>query len=340
LPLIMVSMRRFRPVWGRSAASQVFDDEVLNLRIDHIPLPGRYAWVLGIVLLILTPACALSSLLGGDSGAPGQEQTAAPTATSITLTATPLPSASPTTTSTSTPVPPTRAPASPVQTPTSAPSYTRVTSQATGACNNAYYPVRSDTTWHYQIQRGDAPPTDYAVTYDHIQADSFTARQIFPDQTRESLWRCTDEGLIPSDVSSFMFVQIASLEFETLDYSGVYLPPADEWAVGATWETTYTVKATTKVLGISVVSQAEVRVHNRIAAAEGVSVPAGTYSNAMRINSTATALVHSGGSDIRIDVAFSHWYVKDVGLVKAESDDPATDFVMELVSIDETPAAK
>jgi hypothetical protein len=304
------------------------------MTVDRLPLLRRYSWVLLIVLLTLTPACALSSLLGRDSVVSGQEQTAAPTALPVS------PTASPTMASTATPVPPTRTPAPPVPTPTSTPSYTRVTSQATGACNNAYYPVRSDTTWHYQTLAGDAPSTEYAVTYDHIQADSFTSRQTFPDVTTESLWQCTDAGLIPSDITSFMFVQIAGFEFETLDYSGVYLPPADEWMIGATWDTTYTVKATTQVLGISIASQAEVRVHNRIAAEEQVSVPAGTYPNAMRIDSTGTALLHAAGNDMETKVSFSHWYVKDVGLVKAESDDQATAFVMELASIEETPAAK
>jgi hypothetical protein len=186
--------------------------------VDRIPLLRRYSWVILIVLLTLTLACALSSVVGQDSAAPGREQTAAPTAIPVS------PTASPTIPSTATPVPPTRTPAPPVKTPTSTPSYSQVTSQATGACNNAYYPVRSDATWHYRTQVADTPPTEYAVTYDHIQADSFTARQTFPDATAESLWLCSDEGLIPSDITSFMFVPIPGFEFETLGYSGVYLP--------------------------------------------------------------------------------------------------------------------
>jgi hypothetical protein len=310
------------------------------MTVDRTRLFGRYSWMILIVLLTLTPACALSSILGEDSAVADQAQNAVPTATPVSRTPTPLPTASPTSTSTATPVPPTRAPVSPVRTPTSVPSYTQVTSQATGACNNAYYPVRSDTTWHYQTQAGDAPATEFALTYSHIQTDSFTSQQTFPDVTTESLWQCTDAGLLPSDITSFMFVPIAGFEFETLDYSGVYLPPTDEWMVGATWNTTYTVKATTKVLGISVASKADVRVHNQIAAVEQVSVPAGTYPSAMRIDSTATAVLHAAGSDMQTDVDFSHWYVKDVGLVKAESDDPTTVFLMELASIEETPAAK
>jgi hypothetical protein len=293
-----------------------------------------------IALLTLTPACALSSLVGQDSAVPDQAQNAVATATAIPPTATPLPAASPTSTSTATAVPPTRAPVSPVRTPTSIPSYTQVTSQATGACKNAYYPVRSDTAWHYQSQAGDASPTEFTLTYSHVQTDSFISQQTFPDVTTESLWQCNDAGLIPGDITSFMFIPIAGFEFETLDYSGVYLPPADEWTIGATWNTTYTVKATTKVLGVSIASNADVRVHNRIAAAEQVSVPAGTYPSAMRIDSTATAVLHAAGSDMKADVTFSHWYVKDVGLVKAESDDSTTAFLMELVSIEETPTAK
>jgi hypothetical protein len=210
-----------------------------------------------------------------------------------------------------------------------------VISEATGACQHPFYPVRSDTTWRYQTQLGDDDPTAYSVTYDDIGAGSFTSLQTFPGSTEESPWLCTDEGLIPSEISSFVFIQIPGSELETLDFSGALLPPPSEWAAGAAWETGYQVQVTTKVLGLSITSQADVSMDSQITGVEQIVVPAGAYPQAVRVDSTGTALINTPAGQSEVAFAFSHWYVEGVGLVKIAADVQGTTFDMELLSVEQ-----
>jgi len=210
-----------------------------------------------------------------------------------------------------------------------------VTTQASGACTHPYYPVRSDTTWNYQTQTGGAEPSEYAVTFDDIGADAFTSRQTFPGSSTEAVWLCGDEGLLPTEVASFMFFQMPGFEFETVDSSGALLVSPEAWDLGATWETEYTVEATTKVLGLSITSLADISINNEIAEVERAVVPAGSYANATRVDSTGTALINAPGTQMETAFSFSHWYVEGVGLVKISAVVQGTSFEMELVSVEQ-----
>ncbi len=283
---------------------------------------NRRFWLFLLIgLTTLALACGVTSVVV-------EEPTATPTKSVTTPTATPIPP-------TATPVPPTDTPPPPTEVPTSTPSSRRVISQATGACQHPYFPVRSDTVWKYQTQVGGDEPTAYSVTYDDIGAESFTSHQAFPGSTAESLWLCTDEGLIPSEIATFLPIQIPGFEFETLDYSGALVPPPGKWEVGTSWETGYTMQVTTKVLGISILSQAEISVDSQIAAVEQVVVPAGTYPQAVRIDSTGTALLNVPGSEMEAPFSFSHWYVEGAGLVKIAADVQGSTFDMELLSVEQ-----
>jgi len=237
---------------------------------------------------------------------------------------------------TDTPVPPTDTPPPPpTEEPTSTPAFREVVSQATGACQHSYYPVRSDTVWEYQTQMGGDAPTAYSVTFDDIGAESFTSSQTFPESAAESLWLCTDEGLIPSEIATFLPIQISGFEFETLGHSGVLLPPPGELEEGTTWETAYTMQVTTKVFGISIRSQAEISVDNEIAAMGQVVVPAGAYPQAVRVDSTGTAQANIAGSEMEAAFSLSHWYVEGVGLVKISADVQGRTFDLELLSVEQ-----
>jgi hypothetical protein len=208
-----------------------------------------------------------------------------------------------------------------------------VTSEATGACLHPFYPVRSDTVWKYQTQVGDDAPSGYSVTYDDIGTDAFTSVQIYPGSTDETVWLCSGEGLVPTEITSFMFFQIPGFEFETLGHSGALLPPPETWVEGATWATNYTLEATTKVLGLSISSGVNISVDNQIAAVEQVVVPAGTYPQAVRIDSIGTALINAPATQSEYPFGFSHWYVEGVGLVKISANIQGTAFDMQLESI-------
>lgn len=286
---------------------------------------NRIAWLLlSIALVTLVPACAGVSLVI-------EEPTPTPTPVPPTATATPIPP-----TATATRVPPTATSAAPpTEVPTSTPVPDQVVTQATGACAHPYYPVRSDTTWNYQTQTGGAEPSEYAVTFNDIGANAFTSRQTFPGSSTEAVWLCGDEGLLPTEVASFMFFQMPGFEFETVDSSGALLPAPEAWEVGATWETKYTVEATTKVLGLSIKSLADISINNEIADTESVVVPADSYDNVTRIDSTGTALINAPGTQMEAPFSFSHWYVEGVGLVKISAVVQGTSFEMELVSVEQ-----
>jgi len=272
----------------------------------------RISWsslLIGLVMLVL--ACGLTSVV--------VEEPTAPTETRMPRTATPIPP-------TSTPPPPT-------EIPTSTPPSGQVISQATGFCRHPFYPVRSDTTWQYQTQVGEAEPTEISVTFENIGADAFTYHQTSPGSTAETVWQCNETGLIPSELTSFLPVEFPGFEFETLDHSGALLPPPADWVAGTTWETGYTVQATTKVLGISISTQAVLSVENHIAGVEQVVAPAGAYPQATRIDSEGTALIEGAGSQTQAGFSFSHWYVEGVGLVRLSAEVQGTAFDMELVSV-------
>jgi hypothetical protein len=275
----------------------------------------RLWWLLWIGLAGLMLACGVATAV-----------VEVPTATSA--------KASPTPKATPVPPTPTKTPP-PTEIPTSTPAFERVISEATGNCLHPYYPVRSDTTWHYRTQVGEDEPTAYSVTYENIGAESFTSLQTFPGSTEESLWLCTDEGLIPSEIASFLFLQLPGLEFETIDHSGALLPPPEEWVEGATWETGYAVQVTTKVLGIGITSQADISVDSEIVGVEQVVVPAAAYPQAVRIDSTGAALVNIPGNEMEAAFSFSHWYVEGVGLVKISAEVQDSTFDMELLSVEQ-----
>jgi hypothetical protein len=84
-------------------------------------------------------------------------------------------------------------------------------------------------------------------------------------------------------------------------------------------------------------SDATVMQENTIAAIEAVTVPAGSYEEAVRIDSSLTIEVIAdvgGVSSPPVSNTFtiSAWYVRDVGLVKQTSDDMG--FLMVLQSLE------
>jgi hypothetical protein len=63
----------------------------------------------------------------------------------------------------------------------------------------------------------------------------FTAVQIFPEFSSEVRWNCTEQGLLSSEYAK-LNLNMPGVQFETVDFSGVTLPPADQWQIGTSWE--------------------------------------------------------------------------------------------------------
>ena len=131
--------------------------------------------------------------------------------------------------------------------------------------------------------------------------------------TATATWSCDQSGLISSEYTTINFTQFEGLDFETLDYQGVYLLPAEEWEVGASWNSSYQVKADFSMEGITVNTAMEIDILNTIAGIEELAVSAGTFPEAYRVDSTGTISIDLGGdvgvvfSDLPLE--YSTWYV-------------------------------
>jgi len=221
-----------------------------------------------------------------------------------------------------------------------------VVSEASGACNNPFYPLRSDTVWTYQIvQPGEDPQGSFTLQYSNISADTFDALMSLRDaETDEifqatSTWYCSGEGMLANDFATLNFASNVGVKVETLDYSGISLLPADQWEVGATWDTSYQVNVTFSVEGLDITSGSDVKIANTISAIEQISVTAGTYSEAYRVDTTGSMNLNmEGDMDFSmgdIPVEYTTWYVRDVGMVKQVTSGPDADGTFtELVSVE------
>ena len=230
--------------------------------------------------------------------------------------------------------------------PTEEPPAGAVISEASGACNNPFYPLRSDTVWTYQILRpGEAPQGSFTLSYDNITGETFDALMSLRDaETDEifqatSTWYCTGDGILDSDFATLNFAPTLNLRVETLNYDGISLLPGDQWEVGKSWDTSYQVNVTFSVEEMDIISAMDVQITSTISAIEGVSVTAGTYPEAYRVDTTGSMTVNMEGdmdfSMGNIPIEYSTWYVRDVGMVKQVTSGPDADGTFtELVSVE------
>ncbi len=210
----------------------------------------------------------------------------------------------------------------------SAAASNEVSTQGTGLCANEFFPLRSDKTWKYTITSGDTT-SDYSMTFKDITENSFTSVQTFPSLTNEVNWQCGENGILSSSFTNLSFDSQKGVSIDTLNVSGVTLPPAKDWAAGKIWDSTYNVQVTINSNGNQVQAQGVIDISNQIAAQESVTVPSGTYANAYRVDSTGEMTIDTMGTKSSTPLVYSTWYVKDVGMIKSSFDD--TDLKYEMV---------
>ncbi|MGM0399732.1 MAG: hypothetical protein ACQEQT_00360 [Chloroflexota bacterium] len=288
------------------------------------------------ILVVALIAAFLIGCGGGEEMAAETPEASAPTAVSATDTAVPA---------TDTPIPPTETPPPPTDTPvpptatpeataTSSPSSEGIASETSGPCHNPFYPIRTDTTWTYRMRGEGAPTDEHSITFTDVSEDTFTTEMIFSDTTVEVRWVCSEEGLVSTEFTNFDLPQMSDFQLETIDFEGTSLPPAGEWEVDTTWDSSYTVKGDIQAQDMTVEATMDVNLQNRIAAVEEVTVPAGTYPQAYRVDSTGKTTMETSGMGTEFDINYSNWYVENVGLVKTSSESEDGTYVTELVAIE------
>jgi hypothetical protein len=262
--------------------------------------------------------------------------TLAPTATSVplTATATAIPP-----TAAATPIPPTPTAEATPETVEEAPAETtdsgELETQGSGACAHPFFPLRDDRLWTYRTFAEGMPSSQYTQSYADVSSEGFTNIMQLEGVSIEAKWLCSDEGILTNDYSSIAATSVQDFTYETLDYSGVYLLPAEQWEVGAAWESTYTVRAVVTVESMTVENDMIIAMQNQIVAIEDIIVPAGTYQEAYRVDTNTTLNITSNGFTSEMTLPSSQWFVRGVGLVKTVSTFEGMTSGVELLSLEE-----
>ena len=216
------------------------------------------------------------------------------------------------------------------------------------ACGVSYFPILADKTWVYRIYQENGTYVENRVWYEDISDASFTWKQEMagdPPITTEVQWNCSDEGLISTDyVSSNLPMVMQTMgvagdyQIETLEFSGITFPASDMWYVGSEWTGSWKVKSQLTIEDMGLVdAEITLTMNNVIGGEEPVSVPAGTYDKAMRVDSTMlieTNITMQGMTipTINGEYTMTSWFVEGVGMVKQVSEE--ANVTMELGALE------
>ena len=192
-------------------------------------------------------------------------------------------------------------------------------------CYHPFFPITEGANWTFQLSSGES----YTMTVTNVTNESFTLTQDFAesDLVMSVDWFCSGDGLLVGDFAQMDFLNQSSGEdgvemtFDTLSWEGETLPAEDLFEVGYEWTATYNLKGDINMEGVVSTAEATVTINYVIAAIEEVTVPAGTFPQAYRVDSDgeiAMTMEFAGTSMPLTGINFgsSTWYVEDLGLVK------------------------
>lgn len=304
--------------------------------------PDRSNIIARSILLLLLLAAAISLAACGGNDAPPDEAAvtaaeptaATPAATEPDATAAPAePTAEPTTaepTEEPTALPPTAAPEEPAV--------------ASGECGHAYYPVVEGRALTYSTSTGEDEPTTYTTTYSNVTESSFTiTTDIGEGEAVATDWQCSTEGLLSPE-----FIRLPGttdeFQIEFTEASGFTIPSEDQFRVGESWPTHYVANflmGGTDDASMTMIQTMDMT--NTVTGTEPVSVPAGDFPNAVRVETVATisSTMDLGGGTtqpgLALDMNYISWYAEGVGLIRQEIPDflaEGSEYITELVSIE------
>ena len=212
-------------------------------------------------------------------------------------------------------------------------------SKLAGLCYNPYFPVEPNTIWTYKVHCPDGEVCEYTSSFSEITEKSFIEKLISSGFSIDVSWLCSNNGLIQSNYSELPFEgESEDFKITTESYEGVILPSYDQWVVGYKWDTKYKVKVTFTVESEEMAFDGDIIIVNEIVSIEPVTVPSGTYTDAIKINSKKTISQETKieGSSMSFSAAsdISSWYVEGIGLVKKVSKSECGTTLVELLSIE------
>ncbi len=195
-------------------------------------------------------------------------------------------------------------------------------------CYHPYFPITEGATWTYEFSSG----SDYTLTLDEMEGNTVRMTQEMQDSDTVLTmdWYCSEDGILRGSFAQVDVLQESAGEempeftFETLEWEGQTLPDPDLWEVGHTWTSEYKLNGDVNFEGVQANSEISVTIDHTLAAIETVTVPAGTFDSATRVDSTGvidmTLVMGETSTPMSgITFTFSTWYVEDLGMVKTAS---------------------
>ncbi|MFW5713773.1 MAG: hypothetical protein ACOCYU_03800 [Brevefilum sp.] len=198
------------------------------------------------------------------------------------------------------------------------------------ACYHPFFPVVDGASWTYE----STDSSGYTIQIEETGEDTFTMTQIMADEDAEFTvdWFCSDNGLLRGTFGQFDILnQVISEEetpemtFDTIEWEGETLPAPELMETGYTWTSNYTLNAEVSLEGFSQMMDVKVSIDHEIGAIEEVTIPAGTFPEAYRVDSTGRIelfmkMDESSNPLNDFEFNFSTWYVEDVGMVQSGSE--------------------
>ena len=234
------------------------------------------------------------------------------------------------------PTPEETQPAEETEAPTTQPQ-----AQEQSACYHPFFPVVDGASWTYD----DSFDAGYTLRIEETGEDTFTMTQIMADEDAEFTvdWYCSEDGLLRGSFAQLDLLNEASTEedtpemtFDTLEWEGETLPAPELMEIGYTWTSTYSLSADIDIEGFSQTMEVQVSIDHEVGAIEEVTVPAGTFPEAYRVDSTGTIemMVSMGESTnpmSNFEFDFSTGYVEGLGMVQSGSEFSGFSSTTELV---------
>ncbi len=210
----------------------------------------------------------------------------------------------------------------------------------TSACDLPYFPIREGAYWRYQETAGEG----YTLKVTEIEQDKFTLSEesSADDLAFTAEWFCSEDGILSGSFSQLELLRehegiagAPQVTFETLEWQGETLPAAALMNPGYTWTSNYKMNIGIDIPSMEQNFESNVTIEHKIAAIEEVVVPAGTFPQAVRVDSLGivemtivmgeTTIPFSG-----MDFTYSTWYGEGVGMIKRSNQNSGINNLVEL----------
>jgi len=213
------------------------------------------------------------------------------------------------------------------------------TVEYSGLCVNPYFPVKPNTFWNYYV-KNPSDTYEYVSSFTDITDNSFIEKIKSEVFNADIKWLCSSEGMVQSEYSALMLEEDnQGMEFNTESYKGVNIPAPEKWSIGYKWDTEYVILTTIVIEDEKMSFSGNIVINNEIVAIEPITVPAGTFPEAFKVDSdknmTVSADIAGNSMSFNAHTDISTWYAEDIGLIKQISKATCGTTIVELLFLEE-----